>query len=201
MKYTCKRCGKGFSSESSVLNHQNQPSSNCAKHYNIILKAQNLPTLVTPSPCILPPPPASPVPPPPASPAPPPPLSPIYPVTMDIEMMDISEPDDQPSTGDETLPQTLPFHTQFYTGAAKIWDNGETFIDIFNDDEHAEKRKENLYYPFATYQEWELAAFLLKSDLSMVATNDFLRLQLASDICGSKHSICVLNLISLRLEA
>jgi len=35
-----------------------------------------------------------------------------------------------------------------------------------------------LFYPFASQPEWELASFLLKSDLSRVAIDQFLKLQL-----------------------
>jgi len=38
----------------------------------------------------------------------------------------------------------------------------------------------NLYYPFVSQPEWELASFLLKSGLSMVATDKFLKLQIVS---------------------
>jgi len=38
----------------------------------------------------------------------------------------------------------------------------------------------NLYYPFASWPEWELASFLLKSGLSMVVMDEFLKLQIVS---------------------
>ncbi len=53
-------------------------------------------------------------------------------------------------------------------------------MDLFDDDEYAENREMNLYYPFASRPEWELASFLLKSGLSMVAMDEFLKLQIVS---------------------
>jgi hypothetical protein len=72
-------------------------------------------------------------------------------------------------------------------------------MDLFDDDEYAENREMNLYYPFASQPEWELASFLLKSGLSMVAIDEFLKLQMVSAgvpllniwlICRSQTSDC-----------
>ncbi|KAG1885867.1 uncharacterized protein F5891DRAFT_890093, partial [Suillus fuscotomentosus] len=54
--------------------------------------------------------------------------------------------------------------------------DGVTFLDLFDADEYAECRKENLFYPFASKEEWEVANFLLCSPLSMAAINQFLEL-------------------------
>jgi hypothetical protein len=40
--------------------------------------------------------------------------------------------------------------------------------------------QKNLYYPFASRDEWELAAFLLRSDLSLASIDSFLSLKLVS---------------------
>ncbi|KAG0705579.1 hypothetical protein DFH29DRAFT_980830 [Suillus ampliporus] len=56
--------------------------------------------------------------------------------------------------------------------------DGVTFLDLFDADEHAEYRKENLFYPFASREEWEVADFLLRSALSMAAINTFLQLSM-----------------------
>ena len=120
-------------------------------------------------------------------------MSPVLPANVDIEITDGA--DDQPSTEGETAPSLSPFHTEFYAGAAQILEGkGETFMDIFNKDEHAEKWKENLYYPFTTQEEWELASFLLKSGLSMAQTDEYLRLQMVSDV--ARKSLCILNTVS-----
>ncbi|KAG2352145.1 hypothetical protein BDR07DRAFT_1315068 [Suillus spraguei] len=64
-----------------------------------------------------------------------------------------------------------------YEGAGTCYaQDGVTFLDLFDADEYAEHRKENLFYPFASREEWEVANFLLCSPLSMAAINQFLGL-------------------------
>ncbi|KAG1843085.1 hypothetical protein C8R48DRAFT_619062 [Suillus tomentosus] len=64
-----------------------------------------------------------------------------------------------------------------YEGAGTCYArDGVTFLDLFDADEYAECRKENLFYPFASREEWEVADFLLRSPLSMAAINQFLGL-------------------------
>ena len=54
-------------------------------------------------------------------------------------------------------------------------------MDVFDQDRFAEiHNTENLYYPFASYPEWELAAFLITSELSMATIDCFLALSLVS---------------------
>src|SRR5882762_1911797 len=45
-----------------------------------------------------------------------------------------------------------------YEGAAKEYGTGTTFMDEFNRDQYAGERINNLYYPFASRDEWEFAA-------------------------------------------
>jgi hypothetical protein len=69
---------------------------------------------------------------------------------------------------------------QEYDGAATTFGPGTTFMQQFECDEFAEERTQNLFYPFASRAEWELAAFLLRSDLSLAALDTFLSLNLVS---------------------
>jgi hypothetical protein len=69
---------------------------------------------------------------------------------------------------------------QEYNGAARTFGPGTTFMQQFECDEFAEERTQNLFYPFASRAEWELAAFLLRSDLSLAALDMFLSLDLVS---------------------
>jgi len=73
-------------------------------------------------------------------------------------------------------------HRELYPSAARVYGKGHTFMDVFDADPHADKREENLYYPFASKQDWEMASWLLCSGLSMTAIDQFLRLQLVSRI-------------------
>ena len=96
----------------------------------------------------------------------------------DSEMMDVTI--GQSSTGETAPVPSSPFYSIPFLGASQTFGKGETFLDIFNKDNYADKRNDNLYYPFATQPEWELASFLLKSGLSMAQTDEFLRLDLVS---------------------
>ena len=74
-----------------------------------------------------------------------------------------------------------------YEGAAKEYGTGTTFMDEFDRDQYAGERIKNLYYPFASRDEWEFAAFLLRSDLSMASIDSLLSLNLVSVACNFDH--------------
>ena len=69
---------------------------------------------------------------------------------------------------------------EVYPGAAQMYRKGSTFMDEFDDDEHAAMRENNLYYPWASCPEWELTSFLLCLSLSMATIDQFLSLELLS---------------------
>jgi hypothetical protein len=69
-----------------------------------------------------------------------------------------------------------------YAGAAKVYGQGQTFMDRFNADIYAEHRETNLYYPFASKEDWEIGNFLEGSSLSMAAIDTFLSLGLVSNL-------------------
>ena len=69
-----------------------------------------------------------------------------------------------------------------YDGAAITFGQGTTFMQQFECDEFTEARAQNLFYPFASRAEWELAAFLLRLDLSLAALDTFLSLNLVSTL-------------------
>lgn len=172
--FLCNRCGKSFASNPSVQNHQSQRTSNCWKNYSILLQAESatssnpdtnrnvhfLPSMPTP-------------------------LSPSASAMDAIDPMDAMDPMDviemdganDPSNAEQNA--MIP-HTELFPGESEIYGKGKTYMDLFDDDEYAENREMNPYYPFASRPEWELASFLLKSGLSMVATDEFLKLQIVS---------------------
>jgi hypothetical protein len=65
-----------------------------------------------------------------------------------------------------------------YPGAADAYGPGQTFMDRFDADNHAEYRESNLYYPFASRDDWEVGEFLERSSLSMAAIDEFLSLDM-----------------------
>ena len=99
---------------------------------------------------------------------------------MEANAMEIDNINDQLPKQEAALPS---FYTDFFPGASKVFGEGETYMDLFDQDKYANKRMANLYYPFASQSEWELASYLLKSDLSMAAIDEFLNLQLVSLKC------------------
>lgn len=84
----------------------------------------------------------------------------------------------QPSTPNQ--PDTSPFHFETHPNISQTYGSGLTFMDKFDADPHAQKRSFQLYYPFSSKGEWELASFLLQSSLSMGKINVFLKLELVS---------------------
>jgi hypothetical protein len=76
-----------------------------------------------------------------------------------------------------------PFRIQEHPKAAKVFGRGPTFMDQFDNDDFASARRQgHIYYPFASRDEWELASFLLRSNLSLGDTDCFLKLELVSFI-------------------
>jgi len=69
---------------------------------------------------------------------------------------------------------------KIYETATEVVGQQKTFIDDFLCDTHAEERKTNLWYPFATLEEWELTNFLANSGLSLASLNTLLNLSMVS---------------------
>jgi hypothetical protein len=80
-------------------------------------------------------------------------------------------------------------HFTRFQGAAKVHAWGLTFLERFNDDAYAHHRNDNLYYPFASFQDWELASFLLSSTLSMAAIDRFLGIELVHFPSPTPHQL------------
>ena len=93
---------------------------------------------------------------------------------------------------DKTVPSITQPHSELplagglqqtcdtFPGAVKIFASGVTFMDRFDANQLSNFHSTNLYYPFASCEEWELAAWLLRSGLSMRAIDAFLKL---SEVC------------------
>jgi hypothetical protein len=77
-----------------------------------------------------------------------------------------------------------------FPNASQVVGAGTTFMDAFDKDRFSEARKgnigeqreSNVYYPFASKQDWELASWLLRSRLSMPAIDVFLSIELVIDL-------------------
>ncbi|KAG0705982.1 hypothetical protein DFH29DRAFT_872715 [Suillus ampliporus] len=75
---------------------------------------------------------------------------------------------------------------QLQSNENDFWNIGNDF-DSLNDDfgvagESLEEKKDNLFYPFASKEEWEVADYLLHSFLSMAAIDEFLKLRMIQNL-------------------
>ena len=102
---------------------------------------------------------------------------------------------------DAARASTDDYFVEAYPNASQVYGRGETFMEVFDADVNAENRKDNLYYPFASRQEWQMASFLLRSSLSITAVDEFLSLELAclflqsqslkADMAGHRSDNCI----------
>jgi hypothetical protein len=168
----CPRCSKRFKNNTAILQHMNQPTGRCYNHAEELaefsdlfqdddrpLKRRRLST-----------------------------QKPEDFTDFDYDMEENFDQDD-PFEGQqygmaETSPASLdprlgPFVEQ-YPGAAETYGRAETFMDRFNADTYAGERVHNLYYPFASRQELQVASFLLRSKLSMSDIDEYLSLEMVS---------------------
>lgn len=185
----CPRCGKRFANETRVLQHLNQPSSVCGASLNDF----------SPNPS-----------PEPISQTINPPQPPGLPINVirphspedDTEMdvrdsesryddhwqMDIDDTphdDQQLDTESQDPTPSHPGMVEMFPRASQTFPHGQTFMDQFFSDKYGELRKDNLFYPFASQQDWQVASWLLRSRLSMAAIDGFLSLDLVRYIsCG-----------------
>lgn len=81
---------------------------------------------------------------------------------------------------------THPGNVEEFPGASQTFPGGRTFMDEFFSDQYGELRKQNLFYPFASQQDWQVASWLLRSRLSMAAIDSFLSLDLVRYIYSGR---------------
>ena len=109
----------------------------------------------------------------------------------------------------ETLPHSRPTlsnpppYSTIFPDAGCVYGHGDGFMGWFYGDTHAAEQVSNLYYPFQSKGEWELALFLSQSGLSMKCIDEFLSLSLVrqylSDPLTRNLSILTLTTRSLNL--
>jgi len=69
---------------------------------------------------------------------------------------------------------------KYYPGVLSTYGQGTTFMSNFFTNKYAYLQHENIFYPFASQEDWQLGSWLLRSGLSMAAINSFLSLELVS---------------------
>ncbi|KAF8060125.1 hypothetical protein FPV67DRAFT_1564292 [Lyophyllum atratum] len=161
----CPRCSKKFKDESRVLAHMNQPYSSCHNHQDDLIQISEVlrscaqRQLQETDPAI----PSD------SQPGITPPVTPPNNQGEDFEM-------------DVDNAHSHPCFIEKHPSTPRTYGRGQTLMDVFDEDPHADKRTEKPYYPFASRQEWELASFLLYSNLSMASINSFLKLELITQL-------------------
>lgn len=70
--------------------------------------------------------------------------------------------------------------TEYYPDPPLAYQDGYTFLNLFDSDENSVHCKNNLYYPFSGRRDWQVAAWLLRSGLSMSKIDSFLSLEMVS---------------------
>ncbi|KAJ7808909.1 hypothetical protein B0H14DRAFT_3090219 [Mycena olivaceomarginata] len=78
---------------------------------------------------------------------------------------------------------TLPSSTRpkdFHPKPSSTFGTAPTFMDNFSKDRHTNDRQNNLYYPFASADEWEVASYLARSNMTVVQIDEFLKLRLTA---------------------
>ncbi|KAG1895084.1 uncharacterized protein F5891DRAFT_1194595 [Suillus fuscotomentosus] len=156
MSISCPKCGKVFSKESSITRHLSQPRSSCHSSIcdmvDISQFAESILQLWrSPDPIL------------------------YHCINLDAYPSHFNV-DFFETEGEESMSA----EEQYKDAGTRYSQDGLTFLDLFDADEYAEYRKDNLFYPFASKEEWEIADFLLRSPLSMAAINEFLALPIVS---------------------
>lgn len=104
----------------------------------------------------------------------------------DFEMNDVaSNPPNDPPISVPPRPEVEQLSSERFVetfkGCGESFPGGKTFMDDFWIDQYAEQRHENIYYPWASKQEWVFASWLLRSRLSMASIDSLLSLDIVSN--------------------
>lgn len=81
--------------------------------------------------------------------------------------------------------------TDYFPNPPLAFEEGYTFLSLFDSDKNSIYRKMNLYYPFSCWREWQVASWLLHSGLSMGKINSFLSLEMVSILRTSRSLPCL----------
>lgn len=97
--------------------------------------------------------------------------------TMDVVDDDADDDDERyyPEMDVDGPPAEANSYREYFPGAAMAADGGETFLNKFHADEHADKRRIHPFYPFATRGEWQIASWFIRRNISVAATDEFLK--------------------------
>ncbi|KAG2032818.1 hypothetical protein BDR03DRAFT_1014865 [Suillus americanus] len=69
----------------------------------------------------------------------------------------------------------------------RVYAEGLMFMDVFNQDNYTHQRTEVPWYPFASQKDWEVAYWLMRTNLSMSEINEYLNLSFTKENSLSFH--------------
>lgn len=72
--------------------------------------------------------------------------------------------------------------TDYFLNSPLAYEDGYTFLGLFDADENSIYHKINLYFPFSSRRDWQVTAWLLHSGLSMGKIDSFLSLDMIKDL-------------------
>ncbi|KAG1892950.1 uncharacterized protein F5891DRAFT_1197062 [Suillus fuscotomentosus] len=165
----CPSCGKQFKDHTSVARHMSQPRSGCNSWLDDLIQLNSiLPPSTEHDPMV---------------------VDDINDPQVDASSYDFwSQGEDLDSEGGTWDEDSEVKATDYFPEPPLAFEEGYTFLSLFDADENSIYRKTNLYYPFSGRREWRLAAWLLRSGLSMEKINSFLALEMIDDLPLSFHS-------------
>lgn len=168
----CPHCGKSFANRARVASHLAQPLSRCARQAAIRKLGRNSKNLLQPQSPPLEEPPSVPE----GTTCSSSPSSPV-------QTMDFLDPPSRSSPSPsiphfQHAPASPSLQITYHPTAAATYGQGITFLGAFNQDIFAQHRVNNIYYPFASKAESELGVFLIRSPMSMVEIDHFLKLDM-----------------------
>jgi hypothetical protein len=142
------QCGAQFQNASRVMAHLNHPWSPCHNYFTRRLQHQNQ-------------------------------NSPEQSDDLQAHERPSPEPDPSPDAlGDVDMSDAAPSNPTYFPNAGRTYGRGLDFMSAFDNDIHADKRKQIPVYPWASKQEWEMMSWLSRCGLSMARIDEFFRLEL-----------------------
>jgi hypothetical protein len=161
----CPSCGKQFKDHSSVARHMSQPRSGCNSWLEDLIQLRESTILSRSSPE-------------------------DHPMEVDNIEPHIDFVAEGESIGgvsgswggsqDEGSEACASEATDYFPNPPLAFEEGYTFLSLFDQDENSIYRKTNLYYPFSCRKDWQVASWLLRSGLSMAKIDSFLSLEMVS---------------------
>jgi hypothetical protein len=163
----CPSCGKKFKDHSSVARHMSQPLSGCNTWLDDLIQleqsscspedAMEVDDIAEPY------------------------ISDSYEPVGFMDSGDVfGEGESVERTHQDNIQDESSEVTDHFPNPPLAFEDGYTFLSLFDSDENSIYRKTNLYYPFSSRKEWQISSWLLRLGLSMGKIDAFLGLEMVS---------------------